>query len=338
MKRIILGITILVLMFCLNTEVYAKSYSVAITGNDTFEDQITLNVVVNNLVDFNGACEGLCGMTATLNYDSSKLELVSITKLNDFGVTHNKGDNSLVFERDMGVGSGSGVATMVFRNKGLSKDESTSISLSNIVATDGEEDVGAGNASKSVKFIVKEVPKEEENNNNNNNTGNNNQNNNTNTGNNNNTNTGTTNKKEEPKKSNNNYLASVTLSKGKINFDKEQLTYDVVVEYDVDTIEIKATTEDEKAVIEGLKNKYKLSVGENTINLVVKAEDDSERTYTIKVNREEKDIVVEEENQVVDNDSQVEKSNNMMYIIIICVLIVVIVVLSIFLLKNKRRY
>ena len=163
MKKIILSITAIISLFCLTTKVYAKSYSISITGNDTFEEQITLTVKVNNLVEFNGPCEGLCGMTATLNYDSSKLELVSLNKLNDFGVTHNKDDNSLVFERDMGVASGSSVATIVFKNKGLAKDESAVVSLTNIVATDGDSDIKTDNASKSVKFIVKEEPKEDNN-------------------------------------------------------------------------------------------------------------------------------------------------------------------------------
>lgn len=345
MKKIILSITAIISLFCLTTKVYAKSYSVSITGSDTFEEEITLTIKVSNLVDFNGPCEGLCGMTAILNYDSSKLELVSLNKLNDFGVTHNKDDNSLVFERDMGVASGSGVATIIFKNKGLAKDESAVVSLTNIVATDGSEDITTNNASKTVKFIVKDTSKDEEKDDDsgkNNNTGTNN-NTTTNTGTSNNSSTGNStnnsNKKEEIKKSDNNYLDSIVLSAGKINFDKEQLTYDVIVDYDVDTIKIEATTEDEKAQIDELRDEYLLNVGENVITLIVKAEDDSERTYTIRVNREKKDIIVEdeEENKVVDETKDVEKSNNIVYIIIIFVLVVVITVLSVVLFKNRKK-
>lgn len=302
MKKLF-SIIIIILLMCFVTKVEAKSYSVSLTGNSTFEKEITLTIKVNNVTDFTGLCNGLCGMVAKLNYDSSKLELVSVNKQNDFVVTHNKSKNLLVIERDTGVGSGASLATIKFKNKGLTKNESTTITLTGITSTDGSEDVSTSDVSKTIKYIVKETPKV-----------------------------------EQPviKKSNNNYLSLIELNNGEINFNKEQLTYDVIVSYDVNSIKITATTEDNKASIKDFKEEYELNVGENTITILVKAEDQSERTYTIRVNREEKEFAAEQEIPKYEPEVQ-EKNNDNIYIIIIVVLTAITIILTIVLIKTKKE-
>jgi len=338
MKRILFSLTLLLSTLLFNVKVNASSFNTNIVGNDTFDDEITLYVQVNDLVDFNGACNGLCGLVGNLSYDTEKLELTSISALEDFDLTHGK---TIVLYKSTGVQNGTNILKMTFKNKTLAKDESTTITLSNIVASDGDKDIETLDISKVIKFIVKEeepvvVPPSSDNNtNNNDNTNNNISNSNTNNNvSNNKPNSNVTNK-EEVKKSSNNYLSMITLSNGKIPFDKEILTYDIIVDYDVTTIKIDATTEDTKAVITGSGN-HSLNVGSNTIKLIVKAEDESERTYTLNINREEKDIVVDNE---VDNeiDNNTEKKENNYIIPVVAVSIILIIGIIVYVILRKRN-
>ena len=315
MKKILFSLTILLSTLLFATNVNASSFNANIVGNDTFESEITLYIQVNNLVDFNGACNGLCGLVGNLNYDTNKIELISLNALENFDLTQG---TTLVLYKSTGVASGTKILSMKFKNKSLTKDETTTITLSNIVASDGDKDINTSDASKTIKFVVKE------NNNNNNqmNTNNNSTNN-------------TTNKKEETKKSNNNYLSSITLSDGNITFDKDVLTYDIIVDYETTTIEIKANVEDDKAIITG-DGKHTLNVGSNVIKITIKAEDESERTYTLNINREEKDIVVDTDNEVIEDDA-IEKENNYVMPIVIISVILVIGLIGFVIWKNKKN-
>ena len=334
MKKILFSLTILLSTLLFATNVNASSFNANIVGNDTFESEITLYIQVNNLVDFTGACNGLCGLVGNLNYDTNKIELTSINALESFDLTQGK---TLVLYKSNGVASGTKILSMKFKNKSLTKDETTTITFSNVVASDGDKDINTSDASKTIKFIVKE----NENTNNNNNQTNNNTNTNTNnnTSNNNTTNkkpsSNTNNKKEETKKSDNNYLSSITLSDGNITFDKDVLTYDVIVDYETTTIEIKANVEDDKATITG-DGKHTLNVGSNVIKITIKAEDESERTYTLNINREEKDIVVDTDNEVIENDA-IEKENNYVMPIVIISVILVIGLIGFVIWKNKKN-
>ena len=334
MKKILFSLTILLSTLLFATNVNASSFNANIVGNDTFESEITLYIQVNNLVDFNGACNGLCGLVGNLNYDTNKIELTSINALESFDLTQGK---TLVLYKSTGVASGTKILSMKFKNKSLTKDETTTITFSNVVASDGDKDINTSDASKTIKFVVKE----NENTNNNNNQTNNNTNTNTNnnTSNNNTTNkkpsSNTNNKKEETKKSDNNYLSSITLSDGNITFDKDVLTYDVIVDYETTTIEIKANVEDDKATITG-DGKHTLNVGSNVIKITIKAEDESERTYTLNINREEKDIVVDTDNEVIEDDT-IEKENNYVMPIVIISVILVIGLIGFVIWKNKKN-
>ena len=334
MKKILFSLTILLSTLLFATNVNASSFNANIVGNDTFESEITLYIQVNNLVDFNGACNGLCGLVGNLNYDTNKIELISLNALENFDLTQG---TTLVLYKSTGVASGTKILSMKFKNKSLTKDETTTITLSNIVASDGDKDINTSDASKTIKFVVKE----NENTNTNNNQTNNNTNTNTNnnTSNNNTTNkkpsSNTNNKKEETKKSDNNYLSSITLSDGNITFDKDVLTYDVIVDYETTTIEIKANVEDDKATITG-DGKHTLNVGSNVIKITIKAEDESERTYTLNINREEKDIVVDTDNEVIEDDA-IEKENNYVMPMVIISVILVIGLIGFVIWKNKKN-
>ena len=97
-------------------------------------------------------------------------------------------------------------------------------------------------------------------------------------------------------KSSNNYLSEIKLSNGNINFDRDKVDYSISVSYDVDEIDVDVKTEDSKSTYEILDNKN-LKVGENTITIKVKAEDESIREYKIVVIRKE-------ENQKLSNNSK----------------------------------
>ncbi len=163
------------------------------------------------------------------------------------------------------------------------------------------------NVSKSTTVTVKEKSNNSDNNNNsgNNNNNNNNSNNNsgnsggsttqrptipseTGTGNSNNNN----NNNNETPKSSNNYLSSISIvGMGSLSPEFYRETYEYTVEYedtvnlyDLTEIQLEAKAEDDRATVNGTGT-AKLEPGENTITIIVTAENGSERSYTIKVNK-----------------------------------------------------
>lgn len=90
-------------------------------------------------------------------------------------------------------------------------------------------------------------------------------------------------KPEEPvEKSSNNYLSSLSFSNGIITFDKETLNYNINMDSSKLAVIVSATSEDSKATVTGVGEKT-LIVGENTIVIVVTAENGEQRTYTVKI-------------------------------------------------------
>ena len=300
MKKILLSLTILFSTLLFTTKVYASSFNVNIVGNDTFENKITLYIQVNKLEGFNGACKGLCGLVGNLEYDKNKIELTSIKALSGFDLTEGK---KIVLYKSTGVSSGTKVLELKFKNKSLSINETTTIKFSNIVASDGDKDISATNVSKKIKLVEKESnindqPEIET--------------------------------EPEIKESNNNYLSEIKISKGIINFNKEVLTYDIIVDYQTKNIIIEAFSEDEKAKIFG-PGKYGLNLGNNTVKIKVIAEDESERTYTLNINREEDGVIVDYENILIKE----KENNNLTKIIIISSVILLGIVGLIIYKKNS---
>ena len=89
-------------------------------------------------------------------------------------------------------------------------------------------------------------------------------------------------------RSTNNNLKSLTVSKGSIDFNKNTTSYTVKLEHDVNEITISANAEDSKASVSGIGTK-KLQDYINEFKIVVKAENGSEKAYTIKAIRKDKD-------------------------------------------------
>ena len=153
--------------------------------------------------------------------------------------------------------------------------------------------------------------------------------------------------KTEEKKSNNNKVKSISIegySLVKVNDNN----YTLSVDNKVEKINIKATAEDAKATVTGIGEKT-LKVGENTIEIVIKAEDGTENKITIKVTREEeKEIVVPTKHETkkdTKKDTSDDKKNlkiNLLLIILFVLDIVLAVTVIILALQNnklrKNRY
>lgn len=83
----------------------------------------------------------------------------------------------------------------------------------------------------------------------------------------------------------NNYLSSLSVSDGSISFNRDITTYNFSVPYTVDTITISANAESGKALVSGTGTSG-LSVGLNTKVVTVRAQDQSEKNYTLNITRE----------------------------------------------------
>lgn len=88
----------------------------------------------------------------------------------------------------------------------------------------------------------------------------------------------------EDNRSSNNYLKELTVSNSEFKFDKKTNEYALTVKNEIDSIDIKGSSEDDKSKVTGLGN-YKLKEGVNTINVKVTAENGNVRTYVLKVTR-----------------------------------------------------
>ena len=96
----------------------------------------------------------------------------------------------------------------------------------------------------------------------------------------------------EPQKSGDNSLSSLKLSKGTLSpkFKYSTTKYTATVDYDVTKVVVSAKTSNAKATIESITGDgtVNLKVGENTIEIVVKAENGVKAKYTIVVTRKAK--------------------------------------------------
>ena len=112
-------------------------------------------------------------------------------------------------------------------------------------------------------------------------------------------------------KSGNNNLSSITIDGVTLSpeFNKDTLEYKAVVSGDVEKIDLQASTEDDKAWIEGQGEK-ELVEGVNKFELKVHAENDEEKVYTIEITRKEKNpievIINKKKYTVFKKESNVE--------------------------------
>ncbi len=341
MKKMLLSLLFIFSMMIFTTNVFADSFSATLVGNETFTDEITIKVRVNSYQDSGSSCGGICGFSADYSYDTSKIELVSVTSLNDFRLL--QGNGNVVLSKATGVGSGSDLVSFKFKNKSLSDGEAVTFSMTNLNGTNGDDDITGNNVSKTFKYSAPaQNNNQSSSQNNNNNTNNNNNSNTQNNSSSNNSSTNTTNnnsttKKTEEKKSSNADLKGITISSGELTFSKDILNYNVVVDNSVDSIVINVELDDSKAKVKG-DGTHKLVVGDNKIEIEVIAEDGTKKTYIINVS---KDDVFE---PVVTHDSDTQtigttqnKSLINPYLIVVLILAIILIISIIYMVMKKKK-
>ena len=91
--------------------------------------------------------------------------------------------------------------------------------------------------------------------------------------------------KPDPRSSNN-YLKSLTIDIGTFDFNKSTLSYLVKLDHNVNEINISAIAEDSRASVSGIGKKT-LNDYVNEFKIVVKAENESIKTYVLKIARQD---------------------------------------------------
>ena len=114
--------------------------------------------------------------------------------------------------------------------------------------------------------------------------------------------------KNQVTKSNNANLSNLGIKPNDFKgFKASKTSYDVTVPNDVEKVTVYATAQDNKAKIKGNESQ-KLKVGKNTLNVVVTAEDGTQKTYTINVTREEANQTEENTSNTTTNETSSEKT------------------------------
>ncbi len=89
-------------------------------------------------------------------------------------------------------------------------------------------------------------------------------------------------------RSSNNNLATLTIDKGNIVFDKNKTSFEVKVDSNVEKVTISATTEDEKATIaSGALGLKEIKYGSNKFEIKVTAENGNLKTYKLTIVRDD---------------------------------------------------
>lgn len=141
-------------MFLFITNVQAKSANVAFTGPNEFTDTVTVEVLVKDYEDVSD----IYGLSAKLVYDETKLEMTSIKALENLQLATGK---KIAVYGSVGVKKDTKVLSITFKNKALQVNETTEIKLTDVVLSDGNEDISTTNINKTLKFT--ETTKVEEN-------------------------------------------------------------------------------------------------------------------------------------------------------------------------------
>jgi len=128
------------------------------------------------------------------------------------------------------------------------------------------------------------------------------------------------------------FLESLSISNIDFEFNKEVLEYNLDVESEVNSINIKATLESDSSKVEGLGT-YNLNIGENTFAIKVTAEDGTENTYKIAINRKNQNQVEEKQPQ----QTKTNKNNKNLIIYILSGTLIVTIIITITLIFRKKH-
>jgi len=142
MKKIIFTLIIL----CLSITP-VSAYKLSLTGDNTIDKKVNITM---DLTDLN-TYDSFYGLTATLDYDNTKLELLEITGANDFNLTFSAKTKKIVLYNTIGTDRLISIINLKFKNINLAKDEETKISITNIIASDSNKDIKVDNIDKVIK-------------------------------------------------------------------------------------------------------------------------------------------------------------------------------------------
>ena len=114
---------------------------------------------------------------------------------------------------------------------------------------------------------------------------------------------------DEEEKSDNNYLKSLVISHGTLSpsFSKRTTEYTATVPNAVTSVSVSATPDDSAADVISVDGNSGLSIGRNTVKIVVKAENGERRTYTIVITRKEDGDEPESETESETESTQEEE-------------------------------
>lgn len=124
------------------------------------------------------------------------------------------------------------------------------------------------------------------------------------------------------RKDNNSYLTNLTISDIDFKFDKETLEYELIIPRSIEKITITGSSESELATIEGLGN-YDLLEEENAIKITVTAEDETKKTYTITLKKEQKKFF--------------EKMNIWIIVGISIIVVTILIFVIIYIMKKRKN-
>lgn len=123
-------------------------------------------------------------------------------------------------------------------------------------------------------------------------------------------------------KSSDYYIKDLVINGYEIDFDMYTYDYNIKVSSDVTSLDLDVLLNDSSSIyyVEGNENFVE---GENLVYVVVKAENGSTKTYTIKVEKESEKVVGTDSKDVLDEEEE-EESNISKTIIIILIILVII--------------
>ncbi|PKM63770.1 MAG: hypothetical protein CVU96_06225 [Firmicutes bacterium HGW-Firmicutes-20] len=151
MKKILNTLAVILLLLVNFTMIKAASFLTATSSSKTsvttIGEQFTVTFAVRNST-------GISALTANFNYDSSKLEIVSSAAESGFALT--LGTKLVVDHTEVKSGNFN-IAKVTFKTKSaFVLGDSTQVGISNVVGSDGFEDISAAGSSVTIKM---EAPK-----------------------------------------------------------------------------------------------------------------------------------------------------------------------------------
>ena len=249
-----------------------RAFEMSLTGDDTIIKSVDVTLKITNLNNY----EKFYGLTGTLDYDNTKLELLEIKTINNFNISYSSKTKKIVLYSGTGTNELTDIIRIKFRNIGLNKDEKIKVSINNIVASDSKKDIKVKDASKTIMAVSDGVGEVDDN------------------------------------------LSSIKINGKSLDVNDGELNYDIVVSNDTEKIDINAIASNKNAKVTG-NGSYDLAEGNNEIKITVN-DGESDKTYTINVNRENKYSNIDEEDLFIK--SKKFKWNNLYFIPIGIVLII----------------